>query len=330
NYKYNNKVYETFSVRSYILHSGRAKVERKFSETLQGEVFSRFDDYNYSIGSTRGNSRASIGSAWQWEPQDDWRFTTRVSSESKSYEVRKDRAYDRMTYEAGARWDPDEQSTVELKGRLTDYDRDFDPGRSYEDSRIELRYRREVNERLDVDVRVLERSKDYDIDPLDDLDQHGVDLGVNFNPSRDWNLYLDVDRDEYDYAYAARSFERVRTGLGGSYSHKDVRVGLDLYRSDQSYSIDPARDFTRDSADLGFDYWHKEHRLSVYLGVGHLDQVDPASVNDYTERRMGASWEFEIDPKTDLTVSFMSSERDYDARDTIEDTRFEAKILFEL
>jgi len=328
-YKYKVRAYETFSERSYILHQTRVQLEHEFSEQLTGDVEARLADYNYSIGSTRSNHRLGLSTDWEWEPSDSWRLTAGASQDEKTYDVRRSRSYERVRYQGSVRWTPDDASTVELKGELTDYDRVYAPSRSYEDTRFELRLKRDVTEQLELEGRVTERKKDYDIDPLDDLDQHGLSLGANFNPDQRWNFYARLDTTDYDYARDVRAFTQDRVGAGLRYSYGDVRATMDWRRTENSYQAATDRDYSRDDFDIDLGYGFDDHRVRVYYGIGQLQQAHPASVNEYTETRLGAEWRYEFDPQAELRLSYDLRERDYDVQDTIKDALLEARLLFE-
>lgn len=329
-YKYNVKAYETFSERSYIYHSGKAKLKWEINDRLSTEGWARMDDYNYSLGSTRGNDRVSTGNSWEWQASDRVRLDASAEREVKNYNVRKERSYEKLNYESGVRWQPDDDSTIELKGEFVDYNTEFSPGDAYEETRADVRVSRDLSEELDVSARYSNRAKNFDIDPLDDLDTNSYDLGLNYNPNRRWNFRADWNLANYDYASVNRAYDATGMTAGVSYSEGDVRASADWRSSENNYDSDPNRDYSRDDYNVDLDYRLGDHRMRVYYGVGLLDQADPASKNDYTETRAGAEWQFAIDPDVDLRVSYDFSKRAYDAQDDIEDTSFNAKLTFDL
>ena len=327
-YKYNIKEYETFSERSNIQHSGKLRLQRKFSTDLTGDVTARYDNYNYSIGSTRGNRKYGVGTSWQYQATNDLKLNAAITQEHKSNNVRKTRDYDQLRYDAGARYSPDDDSTLEVKATLTEYEREFDPEENYQDSQWTANYRRNLSSKVDIDLRMVERAKDFSADPVDNLDTHGRSASVNYNPTENWNMRLALDTNEYEYMNIDRSYDTVSLNFATSHSWEEWRLGFDWRRDENSYVTDSNRDYVRDDMNIDLDYSLEDHRWRVYYGVGHTDQADPASVNDYTETRIGAGWDYSLDPDTDLSLSYDASRRDYDAQETQEDARFEARLSF--
>ena len=304
-YKYKVRAYETFSERSYILHQARVQLEHEFCDQLTGGIEARLADYNYSIGSTRSNSRLGLSTSWEWEPCDRLRIAAGVGHDEKTYAVRRARSYERYRYEGSVRWQPDGASSVELKGELTDYDREYQPSRNYEDTRLEFRVRRDLTSQLEVDARVIERRKEYDIDPLNDMDQHGLSIGANFNPCRQWNFYSRLDRTDYEYARSIRAFTQERANLGACYRNGGLSALIDWRRTENNYQAATDRDYSREDLDLDVDCRFGEQRVRVYYGIGQLEQAHPTSVNEYTETRLGAEWRFEFDPQAEFRLSYV-------------------------
>lgn len=329
-YDYRVKAYETFSTRSYKRSDGEISLRREFADSLEGEAYYKVSDYNYSFGSSRGNRRTSTGTEFEYEPNEDWEFKVAADLTEKQYEVTKDRGYEELAYEGSVEYRPDEVSRIEVEGEIADYDREFDPADSYEDSRVRFRYQRDITERLDIGVRAEQRRKRYDLAPGSDLDVDGWDASLNYNPTDDWNLYYDYDFTEYDYATITRIYERTGNRLGTRIGFGRLQLGAHWRESETAYFTEVGRDNTREDYDFDLDYEFDRSRLRVYYGVGSLSQADPASTNEYDETRYGAEWDFELDSRTELTLRYDFSERAYEQRDDVEDSRLEASLNFEL
>jgi hypothetical protein len=327
-YKYNVKVYETFSSRSYKLNSGKLKLEHEFSKDLAGEVSSSFDDYNYSIGSDRGNSKNDVGGSLDWDVSNDLSLGFDTSLENKHYDVRKDRNHEKLDYNFDLSWKADDDSQLSVKQSSTNYSRYYDPGENYDETSTSLSYRRSLSEELDVDLKWTTRDKQFEVDPLDDTEQTGYSYGVNYNPAEDWNLSYSFDAKDYGFVDPVREYETLGHRAGLRYTHHNIGIGLDYSLSENDYAADALRNYTRDDYNLDFDYRFDQHSVRVYYGVGYLDQADPASVNDYTESRVGASWDYELNDTTDLSLSYDFNERDYDGQPLQEDNRLQARISF--
>jgi len=329
-YKYRVRVYETFSTRSYLNNAVRAALEYNVTPALAATTQLRFDDYNYSTGSTRSNNRTALSHEWEWQATKRLRLSAGVESEHKEYNVDKDRTYNEQGLTAGLRWDIARGSRVEIKGALADYDRPNELDESYEDTRAEVRWRQDVTGWLDFDVRFNNRENRYDISPQDDLDQSQLKLRLNFNPNRRWNFHTDFGQSQYDYANPNRAFDRRDLGFGMLYRFGQLRATADYSQREVSYDNNPLRDYTRDDFDLNLDYRIDRHRWRVYYGIGVLDQSNPASVNGYDEVRLGAQWDYKLDCRTSLELSYDFSEREYDALSSIDNSLLEAKLNFEL
>ena len=327
-YKYDVKVYETFSSRSYKLNNGKLKLEHEFSKDLDSEVYSSFDDYNYSIGSDRGNSKVESGTALDWDVTNDLSLGFETSIEDKHYDVRKDRNYTQQDFDFKASWKPDDDSQLSLNHSLKDYDRYYNPGENYQENSSSASYRRNLSEELDVDLDWSFRDKSFAVDPLDDTEQTGFGYGLNYNPAEDWNISYSFDNKDYGFADPVREYEARGHRAGVRYTHHNIGLGLDFSLSENDYTMDALRNYTRDDYNLDFDYRFDRHSVRVYYGVGYLDQADPASVNDYSETRVGASWDFELSDKTDLSLSYDFNEREYDSQPLQEDNRLQARISF--
>ncbi len=327
-YKYNVKVYETFSSRSYKLNSGKLKLEHEFSKDFEGEVFSSFDDYNYSIGSDRGNSKTKYGSSFDWDVTNDFSLGVELEQENKNYDVRKDRNHIELGYDFSMDWKPDDDSQFSIKHGITDYDRYYDPGDNYEENSTSASYRRSLSEELDFDLKWSYRDKQFDIVPLDDTLQRGYGLGLNYNPDAEWNFSYSFDNRDNGYVDPVREYE-ARSHRGGvRWSHHNIGVSFDVSTSENLYAMDALRDYARDDFNLDFDYRFDRHSVRVYYGVGYLDQADPASTNDYTETRVGASWDYELSEEAELSISYDFNEREYDSQPLQEDNRLQAIISF--
>lgn len=327
-YRYNVKVYETFSTRSYKLNSGKLKLEHEFSEDLEGNVRGAFDDYNYSIGSDRGNSKTQYGSGMDWDITNDLSIGVDLEQESKNYDVRKDRNHEERKYGVDLDWKPDDHSQLSLKHGFTDHDRFYDPGENYEDNATDARYRRSLSDEFDFDLNWSYRDKQFDIDPLSDTLQRGYGFGMNYNPDEDWNLAYSFDNRDYGYSDPVREYEaRGHRGSIG-YRHHNISLNLDISRSENDYAMDALRNYTRDDYDLDFDYRFDRHSVRVYYGVGYLDQADPASTNDYSETRVGAGWDYELSEEAQLRLSYDFNVREYDSQPEQEDNRLQAIISF--
>ena len=329
-YKYRIRVYETFSTRSYIYQGGRAELKYQLSPRVATRVLGRLDDYNYSQGSTLSSNRHAVGNEWQWEVVDGLQLSAGAARERKNYNLSKTRTYEKQGYEVGADWRIDADSSLRVKGKLVDYDRELRPESSYEDASLEVRYRRNLSDRLDAELRLRERQKDYDLGTASDLDQHSVDLRMNYNPTWDWNIYAGLGRTQYDYVNAARAFERRDAGVGVSYYMNRFSASADYFRREYVFDADADRDYARDDLNCYLDYRFGSQRWRVYYGIGMLGQTDPASVNEYSETRLGAAWDYELDPCVDLRLSYEYHVRDYDAYDDIEYGQLEARLEFEL
>jgi len=329
-YRYRIRVYETFSTRSFIHNSARAAVSYELTPELDTAVRGRFDDYNFSEGSTRSNNRHSVANEWEWQATPDLRLRAGVEQQRKSYNTTKDRTYERQAYEAEVRWDASDSTRIEVRGEATDYDRPYDLEESYEDTRGELRVRQDLADWADLDLRLSERQKEYDISPLDDLDQHLVELRLNLNPDRHWNVYADVGELQYDFAEAARAFTRRDGGLGVNYWRNAWQLGADYYRREYNFASFSSRNYSRDDFNLDLGYRLDRQRWRVYYGIGLLNQNDPASVNGYEETRAGAQWDYRLDSKTQLQLRYETSDRDYDALGSIDYSLLEARLEFEL
>lgn len=329
-YRYRIRVYEAFSTRSYIHNSARAGLFYDLTPGLETAVRTRFDDYNFSAGSTRSHNRHSIGNEWEWQATPELLLQAGVEQQRKSYNTTKDRSYDRRSYEAGVRWDASDATRIEVRGEAIDYDREFDPEESYEDTQGELRVRHELAEWADLDLRVGERQKEYDLNPLDDLDQSLVEVRLNLNPDRRWNVFANVGEVQYDFAQAARAFSRRDAGLGVNYWQGAWRAGADYYRREYSFAEFSSRNYSRDDINLDLGYRLDRQRWRVYYGIALLDQDDPASVNGYEETRAGAQWDYKLDSKTQLELRYETSDRNYDALGSIDYSLLEARLEFEL
>ncbi|MCB1216532.1 hypothetical protein KDL44_04030 [bacterium] len=327
-YKYQLKVYETFSARSYKLNSGKLKLEHEFSKDLEGEVEGSFDDYNYSIGSDRGNSKTEYGSALDWDVTNDLSIGAEVGLELKNYDVRKDRNHEESSYDIDVDWKADDHSQLSLKYGYTDHNRFYDPGENYEENKSDVRYRRNLSQEFDFDLNWSFRDKQYDLDPLSDTEQTGYGLGMNYNPDEEWNFAYGYDFKDYGYSDPVREYEAIGHRGSAAWRHHNVSLTLDISRSENDYAMDALRNYTRDDYNLDFDYRFDRHSLRVYYGVGYLDQADPASTNDYTETRLGAGWDYELSEDTDLRLSYDFNVRDYDSQPEQEDNRLQALISF--
>jgi len=330
NYKYHIKEYETFSPRSYIQHRLRASLEHDFGSGVSAQAFTRLDDYHYSLGSTRGNNRFGLGGKVDWQVRDDLQLSAGAEREQKHYDIRKERSYDKRTVSAEVAWEPDERSTLDVEARSIDYTRDFNAAEDYKDDRGSVSYQRYLSDRLDASVRLSERRKEFSALPLDDLDEHNVEFLVNAYPNNCWNAYAGFERKDYAFANPARAYLRTGVSAGLGYTHDNVSAYLDWRSSDNSYDINTDRDYTLNTLDFSGVLDCDPSRLRVYYGVGALSQEHPMSVNDFEETRVGAAWEYEIDPQTDLTISYDSARRDYDWQNGIEETLLAAELSFEL
>ncbi len=329
-YRYGVKTYETFSTRSYILHSARFRLDYPLSCTVSGEGRVRFDDYNYSVGSTRSFNRLGYGNTLTWEPNGAVRLSAAVDKDKKDYEITTDRSYERQVYRGALRWQPDCKTQIDLKGVVTDYDRELSPERSYQDNVAEVRLQRDLSTRWDLDARIVERQKDYDIDPLDDLDLHRRKVGLNYNADCNWNFGVSWDETQYDYAYLAREFERDVYVVDGTYSTGNMRFTGAWRTTQTDFTVDPLRDYTRNDYNLDADWRCGVHQWRAYLGIADLTQSDPASINGYDETRYGARWKYQLSCDVDFELEYYSSERVYETRDTLRNDQLFGKLSFEL
>jgi len=329
-YRYRIRVYESFSTRSYIHNSARGGVSYELTPELETEMRVRFDDYNFSEGSTRSNNRHSVSNEWEWQAAPDLRLRAGVERQRKSYNTTKDRSYDKQRYEARARWDAGRDTRIEVRGEVIDYDRELDPEESYEDTRAEVRLQQELADWAELELRLGDRQKDYDISPSDDLDQSSVELRLSLYPERNWNVFANFGEMQYDYALNTRAFKRRDLGLGADYWRGPWRAGAQYYRREYSFDAYSDRDYSRDDFDLDAGYRLDRQRWRVYYGIGLLNQDNPASVNGYEEIRAGAEWDYKLDSKTQLRLSYEVSDRDYDAFGSIDYSLLEARLEFEL
>ena len=330
NYRYRIREYEDFSTRSNIHHRIRATLERQFGSGLTGSAFTNFDDYSYSLGSTRGTNRVGLGGELEWELNDSLTVSAGAQREQKHYDVRKESSYDKRTLTADLEWQPDEESTLKVEGRSIDYARDFNPLENYTDERLEASYQRYLSRRVDASFSITERRKRFDTAADEDLDEHRWAVLVNAYPSERFNAYAGLERRDYAYANPLRAYERKEILAGLGYSYADLSLYLDWRSYDNSFDSTPDRDYTLNLLDLSGELKFDPHRLRVYYGIGALNQEHPGSLNDYDETHAGAEWEFALDPQTDLTISYDFSERAYELQHDIDESRFEARLSFEL
>jgi hypothetical protein len=329
-YKYRVRTYETFSTRSYRYNAIRTAVERTLSPELATAVRLRYENYDYSMGSTRSNNRTALANEWEWEAQPGLKFNAGVESEEKDYSGDATRSYDKLTYGAGVDWDIDCDSSLEIDAKFSGYTRDQEPSRDYDDQRVNLRYRRDLNEQLDIELRLAERRKEFDSAPDNDIDESGYDVRLNYNPSCAWNYYGGYAYRDYDYAMAARAFARQDTMLGVAHYRGPLRASLDLRRQAVSFNADGGRDYDRNDLLLDVAYRFAEQSWRVYYGIGKLDQAAVSSLNDYTETRLGAEWKYKLDRDVDLKLSYDYSERDYATLSDLDYSLLAAEIEFEL
>ncbi|MCC7477892.1 porin [bacterium] len=329
-YKYNIKEYETFSPRSYRQNRAKLKLEHQFSKDLSASVHASNDDYTYSFGSNRGNTKRELGGEAQWQVNDQLSLSTSVEHEEKEYEVRKSRGYEQDRWEAGLRWQPDQQSSIDLNTSLTDYDSPFSPDRNYEDQSLRLRAQRSFSPRWQGDLSLSRRSKVFDVDPFNDVDSDSFGAGLSYRPDKDWSFYVNLAADSFDYANPDRAYDNERLSLGASYRHDDFSAGADWSINSSSYSSDPNRNYDNTSLGLNAGYQWGRHDLSAYYNRGQLDQADPASTSEYTDSAFGGRWQFKLSREFDLSLSYDRSNREYTAADSLKDTRFEARLEFEL
>jgi hypothetical protein len=329
-YKYRVRTYEAFSTRGYRYNAVRAAVERTLSPELATAVRLRYENYDYSMGSTRSNDRTGLANEWEWEAQPGLKFNAGVASEEKEYSGDATRSYDKLTYGAGVDWDIDCDSNLELDAKFSDYTRDQLPSRDYDDQRVNLRYRRDLNEQLDIELRLAERRKEFDSAPENDIDESGYGVRLNYNPSCAWNYYAGYNYHDYDYALAARAFDRYDAMLGVAHYRGPLRASLDLRRQEVSFIADGGRDYDRNDFILDVAYRLAKQNWRVYYGVGKLDQAAVSSLVDYTETRLGAEWKYKLDRDVDLKLSYDYSERDYAALSDLDYSLLAAEIEFEL
>ncbi len=329
-YKYNIKEYETFSPRSYRQNRAKLKLEHQFNKDLKASVYASNDDYKYSFGSNRGNTKRELGGKAEWKINDELELSAGVEREEKDYEVRKSRSYEQTSWDAGLQWRPDQQTSVNIDGALSDYSSAFSPDRNYQDTSLRMRAQRTFSPRWRGDLSFATKAKAFDVDPANDLDSQSYGAGLSYTPDRDWSFNLNWSGDTYDYVNPDRAYDAQRISLGASYRHKDFSAGADYSISSNSYGADPNRDYDNSSLGLNAGYQWGRHDLSAYYNRGQLDQADPASTSEYTDSAYGASWQFKLSQEFDLSLSYDHSNREYTAADSLKDNRFEARLEFDL
>jgi hypothetical protein len=327
-YRYNIKEYETFSPLSYKLHRGRARVERKLSEDLEIGAHAEVVTYNYSFGSDRDNLRTEVGVDAGWRTCDtDWRAS--IEHEEKEFDLKKELGYSEDRADLSVNWRIDCSSRLSARMRGASHERPFEPDRSYDEWLADATYFRQLSCEWSARLRGMQRSKQFG-DPTDDLDQTLGEFELAYQPSKEWTWTGSVQRDEYAYANPLRAFTRDRWRLGAQYYYCDLSLGVDYERQVNSYDADPDRDWQRDNMALNVGYRHGCHDFRLYGQFAVLDQSDTASVNDYDETQLAASWSYKIDCTTDFILSYEDRERRYDVQPAVRDRLVEARLRFEL
>ncbi len=329
-YQYRVRDYDEFSARSYKRHEGLLKLAREFNPQFAGEAYAKLTDYNYSYGSTSDNSRMASGGELRWEPDQTWSARAAVDHEDKTYGNASYRDYTQLSVEAQVACTPDAGNRILLEGEWRDYARDNSPAYSYGQTSIGLGWQRALTERLEVELNLDERRKEYDSSSASDYDTHSWEGSFDFYPLSDLNFYGSYGRDDYDYVNLARAFERSKSQLGARYAIGRWDFCADWRRTQNEYRQEALRDYTRDEYDVEANWRFDCQRVRVYYGIGRLAQADPGSYNEYDEMRYGAQWDYQLDSQTELSLRYDFNERAYEQRDDLEDSRFEARLNFEL
>ena len=329
-YKYRVRDYEEFSPRSYKRHESLLKLQREFNAHLTGEAYARLTDYNYSYGSSSDNTRTATGGALEWEPDNTWEARVAVDNVEKTYSASSYRDYTQLSVEGRVEFTPDSGNRIRAEGEWRDYQRDNAPLSSYGLTTVSLDWQRALTDRLAVELSLQERQKEYDTNSASDYDTHSWEAGFDCYPVANLNLYGAYGRDEYDYVNPVRAFDRTSSELGARYGRGDWELRADWRRTENAYAQQTGRDYTRDYCDIEGNWRFDRQRVRVYYGIGRLAQADPASYNEYDETRYGAQWDYELDCQTELSLSYDFHERVYDYWGGLEDTRFEARLNFEL
>lgn len=174
------------------------------------------------------------------------------------------------------------------------------------------------------------RSKEYDLAPDNDLDISEAGVRFNYHAGYAWNWYAGFEQADYDYATLTRRFTRTTADAGAGYRCGPLRTAVDYRHRENSYDTNAAFDYTRDDLDFSLAYRLDRNRWRLYYGVSLLDQTALNSYNDYTETRLGAGWDVDLDADTRLKLSYDYSERDYDVFSDNDYSRLGATIEFDL
>ena len=329
-YKYRIRLYDDFSTRSYKYHSARTELTYELAPELAATGRYRLDDYKYSTGSNYSNDRQAVSGELDWEATDNLRFTAGVLSETKTYDTDDSRTYDKVEYEGKVRWEPAGGSQVELRGEVTDYQREYNTTEDYDDRKVSLRYRQDLGPKVDIDLYGAVRAKEYDNDSTRDLDMDEARFRVNYNPNYNWNMYAGYGYTDYDYTTDTRAFVRTVLDAGISYLYGGWRAGIGWNRYETEFDVNTVTDYTRDDVDLTVDYRRDRNRWRVYCGLGTFDQVNSSSSNGYDETRLGLGWDIDLDPATRLKLSYDFNKRDYELFTDYDYSQVGAKIEFDL
>nr|MDQ3023354.1 porin [bacterium] len=230
---------------------------------------------------------------------------------------------------ASLMWKIDCDSRLNARFRANDHERPFEPDRSYEELLLDLTYFRQLSCEWALKLRGMGRNKVFG-DPTNDMNERLTEAELTYQPSEEWTWIGSVQRDVYDYADPIRAFVRDRWKLGAQYYYCDLSLGADYEHQVNSYDSDADRDWQRDTLSFNLGYKHCRHDIRLYAQLGMLDQSDPASVNDYDETQLSATWSYEIDGSTDLILSYEDRQRKYDLQPAIRDKVVEARLKFEL
>lgn len=330
-WEYKSKNFDLPLSRSYLYHHAELNATHMLSDKVTGYAFWNMYDYHFSHGNAGGNNATNLGVDFEFTPTPAWVWNLGYTTTERSYDVNKGKAYFDDKFTLGARFQPDVISFGEASLELRHRDQRRTALLDFNDNRLKLRYWRGFNNEFDGDFRLEFRNKDYSAPNANSYDYWRWAMMFNYSPNYSTRLYYNFDYYDYGYEGLARSYDRAYNRIGMNHNwDSGVALTTELGYTDQDYATNTGRDYVIWDflADL---YWPFEERQSLrfYVDLSDLSQSQPGSVNDYYAYSVGVDYDWRIDARYKLTLSYDYNMRDYANQPNIKDQTIEARLRFD-